>query len=665
MVSPETDPSGSYILLPARHLYQSDQETSASGLTQSCSTFAYSQANQPFDSADQPAYEVSIEDPETFNQVLSPIENVLHEGAPREEDAIQHGDSFSSETKPLNKKKYIKQRRNSGEDYQSEKSGKYVSKRKAMKPPCSSDQCRKKNFSCGTDLFTEELRLQILDSFWKLGTLTSQRQFIVQHVSSPCKGEGSKSPLKKQNLVYQLTVGCEKRRVCKVFFLSTLGISERQIYTALKKVDDNGILQPDGRGGRQQLQVTEDERTRQNMKEHINKFPRIESHYARARDQKEYLCPSLSIERMFEMFKNENEENTGSLSTYRRVFRQMKLSFHRQKKDLCGLCETYRKGDDSTKVQLENKYRDHMAEKEEVRQLKEKCKTEAITSLGKKCALCFDLQQVIFLPQSNRGEIFYKRRLSNYNFTTYNLGTKEGTCFMWHECLAKRGANEISSCLYIFLKEQDAKGAETIDMFCDGCAGQNKNSIVPAMIIQFLKSSSSTQTVNLHIMVPNHGQSEGDSMHACIERRLKATPGIMHPAELQTIAKLARKEPYRVISINTDDILNFKDVSANMRILSQRTSDSGETVDWRKMAQMSIRKNELEKIFFKTSHKQKTYDSISIPKKRTPFENAKNLYDSPPKMSLSKWEDLKSLCVGETPVVTSGDVQNFYLNLPH
>ena len=72
----------------------------------------------------------------------------------------------------------------------------------------------------------------------------------------------------------------------------------------------------------------------------------------------------------------------------------------------------------------------------------------------------------------------------------------------------------------------------------------------------------------------------------------------MHPAELQTIAKLARKEPYRVISINTDDILNFKDVSANMRILSQRTSDSGETVDWRKMAQMSIRKNELEKKIF-------------------------------------------------------------------
>lgn len=644
-------------------------ETSAHDLIQLCSTSlddSQLQPNQPDDSVDRSQYEVGVEDPVTFDQgSTNVIENILYEGAPREEDAMQYDNNCFSEAKPLNKKKYIKQRRNSGEDYHSEKSGNYKSKRKTLKSPCSSDHCRKMNFSCGKDVFTEEQRLQILDSFWKLGTLASQRQYIVQHVNCPCKGEASNSPLKKQNLVYRLTVGSEKRRVCKVFFLSTLGISERQIYTALKKIDENGILQPDGRGRRQKLQVTEDEKIRQSMKEHINKFPRIESHYARARDQKEYLCPSLSIERMYDMFKSENEENSGSLSTYRRVFRQMKLSFHRQKKDLCGLCETYRKGNESTKLEFQNKYSHHIAEKEEVRQLKRDCKNEAINSNGMKCTLCFDLEQVIFLPQSNRGEIFYKRRLSNYNFTIYNLGTKEGTCFMWHECVAKRGANEISSCLYLFLKEQDSKGAETIDMFCDGCAGQNKNSIVPAMIIQFLKYSLNTQRVNLFIMVPSHGQSEGDSMHACIERRIRKMPEIMHPVELQTIAKLARKEPYRVVCVNTEDILNFKDVSANMRILSQRTSDNGETIDWRKMAQMSIRKNELEKIFFKISHKQEMFDSISIPKKRTSFESAKKVYDSPPKMSLPKWEDLKSLCVGESPVVTSVDVQNFYLNLPH
>ena len=66
--------------------------------------------------------------------------------------------------------------------------------------------------------------------------------------------------------------------------------------------------------------------------------------------------------------------------------------------------------------------------------------------------------------------------------------------------------------MYIFLKEQDAKGAETIDMFCDGCAGQNKNSIVPvndySIFELFFEHTNSELT---HYMVPNHGSGIGNN----------------------------------------------------------------------------------------------------------------------------------------------------------
>lgn len=94
------------------------------------------------------------------------------------------------------------------------------------------------------------------------------------------------------------------------------------------------------------------------------------------------------------------------------------------------MCESYRKGGDGLKEELKDKYENHISEKNEVRKLKSICKTNAIESNGKRSAICFDLQQVILLPQSNRGELFYKRRLPNYNLTVYDMATSNGTCFM-------------------------------------------------------------------------------------------------------------------------------------------------------------------------------------------------------------------------------------------
>lgn len=114
----------------------------------------------------------------------------------------------------------------------------------------------------------------------------------------------------------------------------------------------------------------------------------------------------------------------------------------------------------------------------------------------------------------------------------------------------------------MYLKDEDSKGVQVIDMFCDGCAGQNKNSVLPTMILHFLSQSTTTHTVNLNIMVPNHGQSEGDSMHACIERAYKRMPEMYelhtfipsihsyHPSELHSVARLAGKNPYVVFIVN-------------------------------------------------------------------------------------------------------------------
>ena len=62
-------------------------------------------------------------------------------------------------------------------------------------------------------------------------------------------------------------------------FLNTLSISEEAVRTALEKKHETGIVGKDARGGRCASQAERCQNIRKPITEHINKYPRVESHY--------------------------------------------------------------------------------------------------------------------------------------------------------------------------------------------------------------------------------------------------------------------------------------------------------------------------------------------------------------------------------------------------
>jgi len=67
---------------------------------------------------------------------------------------------------------------------------------------------------------------------------------------------------------------------------------------------------------------------------------------------------------------------------------------------------------------------------------------------------------------------------------------------MWSENESDRGANEISSALWLKLSEEDEKGAvDRVVLFSDSCAGQNRNKTTSTLFTMFLKQAKNIQII--------------------------------------------------------------------------------------------------------------------------------------------------------------------------
>ena len=258
-----------------------------------------------------------------------------------------------------NIRKYLKNR---GKAYVSS-SGKTVSERQ-IGSGCGV-KCRLK---CH-ESFNRDTRQEIFDKFWNIRDVNQQRQFITDHAN--CK------PSKKSRMVYSYSLTmCDRQiRVCKVFFLETLGIKEDTVYGACQKKDSSGIVTHDRRG-RHSKHKGLPNHMRSSIRKHVDSFAPVESHYCRKHSQRKYLSESLTLRKMYRMYQEEQKQQSAPAATesaYRKIFnREFNYSFFVPKKDQCDLCAQY-KNTKERSDEFEAAYRRHCAEKEMARE----CKNDA------------------------------------------------------------------------------------------------------------------------------------------------------------------------------------------------------------------------------------------------------------------------------------------------
>ncbi|CAG5007679.1 unnamed protein product [Parnassius apollo] len=162
--------------------------------------------------------------------------------------------------------------RNSGKSYISNsKKGKTVAPAKSLKTPCT-DKYKQK---C-TQNITESQRKEIFESFWGMGDLQRQREFILRYLSviQPRYSYKMHNSNRGKNNAFYLTIDNERIRVCKVFFKSTLDITDAFIRTIIQKKQNScGMLDLDNRGKHSQ-HFHLDPAIKESVIQHINSIPK-------------------------------------------------------------------------------------------------------------------------------------------------------------------------------------------------------------------------------------------------------------------------------------------------------------------------------------------------------------------------------------------------------
>lgn len=197
---------------------------------------------------------------------------------------------------------------------------------------------------------------------------------------------------------------------------------------------------------------------------------------------------------------------------------------------------------------------------------------------------------------------------------------------------------------------------------------QNKNWVVATMLLYTIANTSNIEDISLFFFESFHGQNEGDSAHSAVSTTLVNAGDLFIPSQLYPVIRLARrKQPYIIHPLQHNDFLNFKKLAKELRILTIRTSETGEPIKWHDFMELKVKKSEPLTLFYKTSHLQENYKSFKL--KRQTFSltdvQIEILNNDQQKISKEKYADLKSLCQGETPVIRLAEYKDFYSNIPH
>ncbi|XP_039287439.1 uncharacterized protein LOC120352054 [Nilaparvata lugens] len=442
--------------------------------------------------------------------------------------------------------------------------GKDIPARK-VKPSCK-NMCLKK---CATKINMDS-RQKIHNDFWQLENV-QKKDFILRCVNKNKKARETVTGTSRRQFTrsYFLPFNEEFIEVCKMFFMNTLDVGAKFIrYTeehasplGSAASDKRGLSTPANKTGPHSLKA---------VRNFIESLPAVPSHYCRNSSNKKYLPQEFESLAHVHRLYMEHCKNIGlkavSESVFKKVFRtEYNIGIHSPKKDKCTVCVSYKSLPSPSTSQQEAQQK-HKQEEEDIGK-RYKQDQERSKQNGDFITTSFDMEKVLNTPHGKSILFFYARKYAMYNLTFYESGTQQTYCYMWGESDGHRGSTEICTIMWKYLNLLDERGVKEVALYCDNCAGQQKNIAMFVLITEFIKQSKTLKKIGLNFLLVGHSMMTVDSVHGVIERNI-AKKTVYAPSEWPTIVTNARINPfpYEVISMKRNEFRDWKEYSTGFKI---------------------------------------------------------------------------------------------------
>lgn len=402
-----------------------------------------------------------------------------------------------------------------------------ISNEHPVKESCS-ENCI---YKCSSKI-SNNRQMEINKQFWNLTTI-ERKTFVMNSVSKKpverrtCGPDSRRSFTNEYNLK---TTDGTTERVCKTFFLATLGYTKNndKIIQNLSKQISNISPSPDGRKNRTPHNKVDHEI----IKKHIECYEPSISHYRREHaPNRRYLPSDMSVVKMHEDFVKKYPDFKCSYDLYRSEVKKLNISFVKLGQEECEQCENFKlHGHDQDNLQTDHcqickNWKLHIRRAETSR-------TDYRSDAGKllndeEIIYSVDMEKVIMLPRCDMFKsVMFTKRLTVYNETFVPVGKKPKqptVACVWHDAIRGRNKEELISTLFKFLVTE-CRDTKQIVLWMDNCSSQNKNWAFLTFLIFCVNSPFlSADTIHIKYFEPGHSFMSADSFHHRVEKSLQRT----------------------------------------------------------------------------------------------------------------------------------------------
>lgn len=339
--------------------------------------------------------------------------------------------------------------------------------------------------------------------------------------------------------------------VCYKAFLSLHGIGKKRLETIQKSLKMTGASPRDKRGTNEKKH-TKSKETIQAVVNHINSFKSRPSHYSINKTSKRYLPEELNVKKMYGMYVKLKKPPV-SYEFYRKIFNtRFNLSFGYPRSDTCSECDQFLANikvlelklkanlteDEKKKIEvemdkLEVLNRVHKAKAETFYERKRLSRQDA-TKKDDTEAIAMDFQKNLNLPNVTTNDVYYKRQLTFVAFNIHELASNNAIFYTYVETVGGKGPNEVVSMLNHYIFTQLKTSVRHLHLFCDSCAGQNKNFTVFRYLHYVVHVAKRLSSVKVTFPVRGHSYLECDRDMGLVNQKVVAELPQDWMAELAT-----------------------------------------------------------------------------------------------------------------------------------